>query len=165
MSAEQAIVDVQQAKAINIDAFALNVQNTVDPWAVDSIRFIFDAATNNDFKLFFSFDMAARSEVSYFLDTFVRYSTSPAYYRHNILPVISTFYGARLTFGSPTPNEGWQRQLKDALRARGIEVYFLPAFSDAPNGPTNFFSTYPVGVVFWFRLPAAELILGGRWCL
>ncbi|KIY62723.1 glycoside hydrolase family 71 protein [Cylindrobasidium torrendii FP15055 ss-10] len=148
MEESQATEDVLQAKAIGIDAFALNVQNVVDSWAVNSIQWIFAAAEANDFKLFFSFDMAVKDDVSYFLDTFRNYSSTNAYYKHDNKPVISTFYGATLTFGSDTPNNGWQTHLRDAL---DTEIYFIPGFSNAPNGPTDFFSTYPVvdGVFSW----------------
>ncbi len=144
MTADEAATDVREAKALGIDAFALNVQNTVDSWATNSISYIFAAAESQDFKLFFSFDMDAHNQVSYYLDIFKQYHSSSAYYQHNNLPFLSTFWGATLTFGSSTPNQGWQTQLRDALSNEGISVYFVPAFSNAPNGPTDFFSTYPV---------------------
>jgi len=168
MSADEAVRDVQDAKAIGIDAFAVNVQNTQDPWAVNSIKYIFDAAEKNNFKLFFSFDMAVRDQVSYFLPVFVQYHNSAAYYKHNNLPFVSTFWGATLSFGYSTPNQGWQTQLRDALNAQGIPIYFVPSFSNAPNGPSNFFQTYPVSSLFDICAWDSEAYsnsLGCRWCL
>lgn len=167
MTAAEAITDVQQAQALGIDAFAINIQNTVDSWATDAVSDLFAAAEQNHFKLFFSFDMAVQTEVSYYLDIFRQYANSTAYYTHNDLPFVSTFFGATLTFGSDNPNDGWQSQLRDVLSADGYEIYFLPAFSDAPNGPTDFFSTYPVRrPIVRFDLSLTTYAHSGcRWCL
>lgn len=62
-----------------------------------------------------------------------------------------TFWGATLCFGHSTPNEGWQREYREALHADGIETYFVPSFSNAESGPHHFFEQFPVvdGVMNW----------------
>ena len=148
---EQAVTDVTQAKALGIDAFALNLGTASEPWATDAVAYMFEAAEANDFKLFFSFDMFHFQDPADFIPMFVNYSSSPAHYMHDGLPFSSTFYGATQTFGEASPNEGWQVHFRDALQAEGVETYFVPAFSDAPNGPADFFSEYDMvdGVMSW----------------
>jgi len=152
MQPDDAVTDVQDAKALGIDAFAVNVQNTVnDGWAVNALNALFTAAEDNNFKLFFSFDMATVDDISFFIPLFLDRYTSSAYYKHNDLPFVSTFYGATMNFGHSSVSDGWQAELRDALSEKGVEIFFVPAFSNAPKGPTDFFSTYPVvdGVFSW----------------
>lgn len=49
-----------------------------------------------------------------------------------------------MTFGAPTPNDGWQSHYIEALAALGHETYFVPAFSDSAeaNG-NNFYNAFP----------------------
>lgn len=41
---------------------------------------------------------------------------------------MSTFDGGQLTFGSSSPNAGWQSTFKDAASAAGIDVFFCAGF-------------------------------------
>ncbi|KAI0720253.1 glycoside hydrolase [Cerioporus squamosus] len=134
---DEAVKDVQDAKALGLDAFALNVQDASASWSTSAIQLLFDAAAANDFKLFFSFDMAS----------------NPAYYYHDNRPFVSTFDGGAKSFGASSPNAGWQSQFKDALASSGINPFFVPDFDDY-GGATydaTFFSNYPVvdGVLSW----------------
>ncbi|KAK8157800.1 glycoside hydrolase [Phyllosticta citrichinensis] len=150
---DQARSDVQQAKAVGFDAFALNVQNVVDSWSLDSIQWLFDAAFENDFRLFFSFDMAIVTNVTTFLPLFKQYQGNESYYHHKDLPFVSTFDGATLNFGYESANAGWKEELKDALSIDGITPFFIPDFDDwGGSGYTSdFFSSYDVvdGVFSW----------------
>ncbi|KAI0654666.1 glycoside hydrolase [Cubamyces menziesii] len=150
---DEAVKDVQDAKKMSIDAFALNVQDVSSSWATNAIQLLFDAAAANDFKLFFSFDMSVLDQPSTFLPLFKQYQGNSAYYRHEGRPFLSTFDGGAKSFGASSPNAGWQSQLKDALAADGINPFFVPDFDDY-GGATydaNFFNNYPVvdGVMSW----------------
>ncbi|KAK8233899.1 glycoside hydrolase [Phyllosticta capitalensis] len=150
---EQARSDVQLAKQIGFDAFALNIQNTVDPWSLNATQWLFDAAYENDFHLFFSFDMAVLTNISTFLPLLRTYAANESYYTHNDLPFVSTFNGATLNFGYDSPNAGWQAEFKQALADDGITPFFIPDFDDwGGSGYTaDFFSSYDVvdGVLSW----------------
>jgi len=68
----------------------------------------------NEFKLFFSFDMATQSEVSYFLPMFEEYQFSPAFYTHADKPFVSTLYGANNPErGMAVPVEGCPEHGRD----------------------------------------------------
>ncbi|KAI0636141.1 glycoside hydrolase [Trametes polyzona] len=150
---DQAVKDVQDAKRMSIDAFALNVQYPSESWATNSIQLLFNAAAANDFKLFFSFDMAVIDQPSTFLPLFRQYQNHPAYYRHNGRPFVSTFNGGSKSFGASSPNAGWQSRFKDVLAAEGINPFFVPDFDDYGGAAydANFFRNYPVvdGVLGW----------------
>ncbi len=150
---DEAVKDVQDAKAIGLDAFALNVQDASASWSTSAIQLLFDAAAENDFKLFFSFDMAVLDQPSTFLPLFKQYQSNPAYYYHNNRPFVSTFDGGAKSFGASSPNAGWQSQLKDALASSGINPFFVPDFDDYGGAAYDaaFFGNYPVvdGVLSW----------------
>ncbi|TFK94672.1 glycoside hydrolase family 71 protein [Polyporus arcularius HHB13444] len=150
---DEAVKDVQDAKAIGLDAFALNVQDASASWSTSAIQLLFDAAAANDFKLFFSFDMAVLDQPSTFLPLFKQYQNNPAYYYHDNRPFVSTFDGGAKSFGASSPNAGWQSQLKDALASSGINPFFVPDFDDYGGATYDaaFFSNYPVvdGVLSW----------------
>ena len=86
-------MDVTQAKAMGIDAFALNVIST-DPWSVNAIAYLFQAAAAIGFHLFLSFDMTQFADPSQFLWLLNMYVGSPAYYHYNGLPFTSTSQSA-----------------------------------------------------------------------
>ncbi|RPD67031.1 glycoside hydrolase [Lentinus tigrinus ALCF2SS1-7] len=152
-SSDEAVKDVQDAKAMGLDAFALNVQDVSSGWSTSAIQMLFDAAATNDFKLFFSFDMAVLDQPSTFLPLFRQYQSNPAYYYHDNRPFVSTFDGGAKSFGASSPNAGWQSQFKDALASSGINPFFVPDFDDYGGATYDdaFFSNYPVvdGVFSW----------------
>ncbi|KAI0754767.1 glycoside hydrolase [Daedaleopsis nitida] len=152
-SQSQAVKDVQDAKQMGLDAFALNVQQPSADWALNAISWLFAAANDNDFKLFFSFDMASIDQPSTFLPLFRQYQNNGAYYLHNSRPFVSTFDGGQKSFGSSSPNAGWQSQFKDVLASSGINPFFVPDFDDYGGAAydANFFGNYPVvdGVMGW----------------
>lgn len=129
----------------------MNLGTTTDDWAVENVQNLFDAANDNDFKLFFSFDMNWFTDPSDFIPLFLEYASDPAYYHHDGRPFTSTFYGGTANFGEDNPNDGWQIHFKDALEDQGVETYFVPAFSDATNASSDFFSSFPVvdGAMSW----------------
>jgi glucan endo-1,3-alpha-glucosidase len=88
---------------------------------------------------------------SQFIPLIERWHAHQSYYSHNGHPFVSTFYGARMTFGESTPSNGWQKHYREPLQAKGIWTYFVPAFSDVSSGPNGFTYGYPVidGVMNW----------------
>ncbi|KZF21197.1 glycoside hydrolase family 71 protein, partial [Xylona heveae TC161] len=148
---DHANTDIQQAKALGLDAFALNLQATSGDWLTSAVQSLFQAANQYNFKLFFSFDMDAFQDPSQFIPFFQQYVNNSAYYHYQGKPFTSTFYGGNLNFGESSPNAGWQIHYRDALLADGIDTYFVPSFCDNSNGPNNFFENYPVvdGVMGW----------------
>jgi len=156
MTAAEAIKDVQDAKALGVDAFALNIQSVTESWSIDAVDMLFSAANANDFKLFFSFDMNYFSSPSQFLSYLVGYFDNKAYYMHDNLPFVSTFNGGSSTFGEATPNDGWQKYYVDALASMGHTSYFIPSFSDSAQADgVNFYQTFTSvnGALSWTCWP------------
>lgn len=155
MTAAEAVTDIQDAKALGIDAFALNLQSTTLPYATTAVQYLFDAAFNTGFKLFFSFDMTAFSSPSEIIPMLQQYGTNTTYFSANNdgRPFVSIFRGggSSFSFGSANPNDGWQTQFKDVLQSNGLTINFVPNFDDASNYPTGFFDQFPVvdGVFSW----------------
>lgn len=121
----QAASDVRDAKALGIDAFALNIQNVVDSWATDAVKMLFEAANDQGFGLFFSFDMAVLNEQDpgSFLPFFGQYAANTAYYKYEDKPFVSTFNGGILQNGGD-----WTRKLRDGIEADGFTPYFVSDF-------------------------------------
>jgi glucan endo-1,3-alpha-glucosidase len=155
---------------MGFDAFALNIIST-DQWSTDAIKFLFQAAITIGFSLFFSFDMINFFSPSQFLPLIQQYATSPAYYKYNSLPFVSTFYGGNLAFGTASPQIGWDTNYRQALAASGIDTYFVPCFSDNYGASSkNMYNTFPVadGLFSWdsawyvysrAKLPSATMLL------
>ncbi|KAJ1553988.1 hypothetical protein HK405_006327, partial [Cladochytrium tenue] len=152
----QAKADVDDALACGIDAFAINVQDASSWWSVDTIDWLFQAAEGTDFKLFFSFDMNVLTAPADFIPLLVKYHNSSAYYTYEGgRPLVSTFNGGTLTFGSSSSSAGWQASFIDVLAADGIVPFFMPDFDDytgtGSKYTASFFDDYPVvdGVFAW----------------
>ncbi len=150
---DEAVKDVADAKALGLDAFALNVQQPSAPFTNASLGFLFDAANQNGFKLFFSFDMTTINAPSDFLPLFNQYRDNTAYYQHDGRPFVSTFDGGAKSFGASSPNQGWQQQFKDVLSGQGVNPFFVPDFDDYGGATYDsaFFNDYTVvdGVFSW----------------
>lgn len=88
MEVSQARQDVKEAKDMGLDAFALNIIST-EWWSTDTIRWLFEAAQQVEFKLFFSFDMNHFSHPSQFIPLLKQYCDHNAYFMYNDLPFVS----------------------------------------------------------------------------
>ena len=84
----EAAIDVKQAQAMGLDAFALNVIST-DSWSMNAIAYLFEAAAGIGFHLFFSFDMTHFTDPLQFIPLLKMYTGGPAYYHYNSLPFVS----------------------------------------------------------------------------
>jgi glucan endo-1,3-alpha-glucosidase len=147
----QAVTDVEQAQAMGIDAFALNVVTSTEAWSNNAIKALFDAAYGTGFKLFFSFDMSRFASPTDAIPLLQQWQSNSSYYKPNGIAYTSTFQGGTKTFGYTTPNAGWQAKFKDALASLAIPTFFVPAFDDSPVDPASFFKTFPVvdGLFAW----------------
>lgn len=124
---------------------------STDSWSTNAINYLFTAAQQEGFKLFFSFDMTHFSAPSGFLPLLEQYVSNSAYYQYNSLPFVSTFNGGRMTFGASSPNAGWKTYLIDALADKKIKIFFVPNFSDSTVAPSSFFDNFGDldGVMGW----------------
>ena len=164
----QAVTDVTEAREMGLDGFALNVQCPDAEWARNTIDLLFTAVSqqrsndNDAFGLFFSMDMNVVQSPKDFLPLYKKYASHEGYYTYQGNPVLSTFRGGTHDFGHATPNEGWQIELKDALKNDpDITVnmktpFFIPNFDDwkgCINSPldADFHRDHPVvdGVFAW----------------
>ncbi|KAH7316963.1 glycosyl hydrolase family 71-domain-containing protein, partial [Stachybotrys elegans] len=86
--------EMDLAKASRIDAFVLNIARGESMNAAQ-IENAFLAAASKGFKLLFSFDYAGRGPwpASEVLALLKRYGSTEAYWKHNQLPLVSTFEG------------------------------------------------------------------------
>ncbi|KAL1870930.1 hypothetical protein Plec18167_007236 [Paecilomyces lecythidis] len=151
MTSSEAVTDVKDASNAGIDGFALNVMST-DSWSNSAIADLFDAANaSSGFKLFFSFDMTHFTNPSQFIPLIQEYHTNSAYFLQNDKPLVSTFNGGTLTFGSDTPGDGWEAAFRKPLEDMGISPFFVPDFDDWSGYPNGFISAFPVvdGAFSW----------------
>ena len=86
--------DMRLAQAAGIDAFALNVGAT-DQTTTTQVPQAYAAATQIGFNVFLSFDYAAQGPWSSHtvVDTIRTYANSPAQFKVNGFPLVSTFEG------------------------------------------------------------------------
>lgn len=85
------------AKNTGIDAFALNMANK-DSTNDIALPLAFSAATQTNFKLFFSFDYARNGpwDITDVKTTIQNYQSNPAYFNRGSKTFVSTFEGPKL---------------------------------------------------------------------
>ncbi|KAB5566131.1 putative alpha-1,3-glucanase/mutanase [Coniochaeta sp. 2T2.1] len=109
--------DMQRAKAMGIDAFALNIG--VDPYTDTQLGFAYDSAAANDMKVFISFDFnwfSASSDAAKVGQIIAKYASKPAQLMVDGKAMVSSFAGDGLDTA--------------AMRAAaGVPVFFAPNFS------------------------------------
>ena len=92
--------DIDQAMAVGFDAFALNVGQPGEEWAISTVQQLFDYAGSKggDFKLFFSFDFHQTPELERHKTLFDRFRDHPAHltYGDGARAVLSSFGGGNL---------------------------------------------------------------------
>lgn len=130
-------LDVDQAQALGIEAFAMNVGQPGEAWAQSAIRQLFDKADQTGFKLFFSLDFYQTGDVNSYTDIVSEFITRDSYLRAgpDNLPVVSTF-----SVGGVGP-EGFQTWMDTNYDGK---VYFLPN-ADGSAGyedPETWFQTW-----------------------
>ncbi|KAL7939329.1 glycoside hydrolase family 71 protein [Trichoderma chlorosporum] len=146
MTQAEAVQDIEDAKQVGFDAFALNTHDITSSWALDALGYLFDAADQNGFKLFISFDMSwqaiSPSQIPSFL---LNYISRPSYYTVSGRPFVSTYDGGYIG------NSDWASGFQQPLISQGINPFFVPNFGDWSGWPNSFFSNYPVadGAFSW----------------
>lgn len=106
---------MKRAKALGIDAFALNAGN--DDYTNDQLNHAYESAANNDMKVFISFDFNwwGTDQASAIGQKIADYAGKPGQLMVDNKPFVSTFIGDGLDVA--------------ALRsAAGQEIYFAPNF-------------------------------------
>lgn len=146
-SQSEANNDVQQAKNAGFDAFALDLLQ-VAQYSNITLDFLFTAADNQGFKLFFSLDMGggnlAENDYRSWLGKVNQYVNRPSYYRVNGRPFLSTFRGGTLRFGQSSVDAGWQYIFQQTGLTGNNKPYFVPNFDDASSYNTgSFWSNFP----------------------
>jgi len=123
--------DIIDAKALGVDAFALNLNtlNPDKPWAPQTVEYLFKWANELGFKLFFSFDMTVDfNNPSQFTNFLLSYVSNGAYYTYKRLPFVSTFRGgaSQYTFGQGSVNDGCECSMERLIfEAQEISVLVL----------------------------------------
>jgi glucan endo-1,3-alpha-glucosidase len=102
ISNEHVRKDIVDAKNLGLDGFAMNYDQ-FDWWSNDTVDFLFNNADElKDFKLFFSFDHAAKhfpKGPSQYADYLAKYITRPSYLYFKGKPLVSTFGGENIADG------------------------------------------------------------------
>lgn len=121
--------DVSEAVATGIDGFALNLGN--DSWIPSRVETIFTVVHTNfpTFKLFFSFDMSIIASPSLIREYVERYVDHPNSFKYRGRYFMSTFAGETQSFGHENVDRGWDIEIKQRLRQKGIEVCFVPSWT------------------------------------
>jgi glucan endo-1,3-alpha-glucosidase len=136
--------DVADAKAMGLDAFAMNI-NTFESWATDTVDLLFKHADDLGFGLFFSFDMAGGyfSDPSEYADVLKSYLSRPSYFQYNGKALVSTFGG------EDVPMASWS-SFKESVG----DVLVIPGFYQATPSD-DFFSDKGSldGVLNWNSWP------------
>jgi hypothetical protein len=108
--------DMQRAKSLGIDAFALNIG--VDPYTNTQLQYAYESAGNNDMKVFISFDFNwfdPSSQAAEIGGIVKQYASLPAQLKVDNKTFVSSFAGDELDI--------------TALRqAAGDEIFFAPNF-------------------------------------
>jgi glucan endo-1,3-alpha-glucosidase len=154
-STNHAQLDIEQAAAMGLSAFALNVGAPTASWCQSTVEQLFNYANSNNFKLFFSLDLGQDGTLTDFTSLVQQYINNTAYYKAgpNNYPFLSTY-----SAGSTSPSD-WA-SFKSSL---GTNVYFVPDFDGVSGYYTDinsFFSTWGStvdGVFSWETAwPAAQ---------
>jgi glucan endo-1,3-alpha-glucosidase len=140
--------DIQDAKSLGLDAFAMNFDQFAY-WSNTTVERLFKHADAENFKLFFSFDHAKSpglpsppKKYASFLKT---YMARPSYFRLNNKPLVTTFGGESI------PDGDWSDLKKDA----GPMNLVLGSYT---SSPTSFFSgrNSVDGVFNWNSWPDSD---------
>ncbi|KAK5941705.1 hypothetical protein PMZ80_005655 [Knufia obscura] len=137
--------DMQDAKALGIDAFALNFNQFAD-WSRQTVDHLFNSADSYQFKLFFSFDMASGyfTDPSQYAQYLSQYMSRNAYFKIRGKPLVTTFGGGDIS------DRAW-RNFKASLDAEIILI--LGLHSTAAN--SSLFDQFPSldGIFNWDSWP------------
>ena len=148
MTSAEAVSDIKDAMAVGFDGFALNTHDVTSSYATEAVSYLFAAAADTGFKLFFSCDTSWGSggaSLSDFANFVAQYAGNSAYYTVSGRPFVSTFDGGTLG------NSNWQSEFIQPLINSGHTPYFVPDFDDWSGYPSGFFGAFPIvdGAYSW----------------
>ncbi|CAG5137544.1 uncharacterized protein ALTATR162_LOCUS142 [Alternaria atra] len=130
-------LDIDQARSLGIEAFALNVGQPDADWARSTIGQLFAHASRSDFKLFFSLDFYQNGDINAYNGILTDFLGHPAYlragpYNH---PVVSTFSVGQY---GPEQFRDWK------VNSWGNSIYFIPNAdrSVGYNNPPSWFEAW-----------------------
>lgn len=115
---------MKRAKAIGIDAFALNIG--VDPYTDQQLGYAYQSAANNGMNVFISFDFNwwSTGQATQIGQKIAQYASLPAQLKIGSAAFVSSFAGDGLDVA--------------AMRsAAGIDLFFAPNFHPGNNDFSN----------------------------
>jgi len=127
--------EILMAQSMGLDGFALNVgvwlsDTRYGTHYQDVVTNMFEAAQElgTGFALFFSMDMTGLDYPD-IIDMMTRFARHPNHFVHDGRPVLSTYGGAKTDDDDdPDAAAWWRHRVVDPLKAKGIDVFFCPAF-------------------------------------
>ncbi|KAA8644204.1 glycoside hydrolase family 71 protein [Aspergillus tanneri] len=128
--------DMKSAKALGIDAFALNIGT--DDYTNNQLDYAYESAANNNMKVFISFDFNwwRTDQASQVGQTIVDYAGKPGQLIVDNKPFVSSFSGDGLDVGA-------------VRHAAGQEIFFAPNFNPAAGTDV----TAVDGLLNWIAWP------------
>ncbi|KAF8306265.1 glycoside hydrolase [Clavulina sp. PMI_390] len=159
-TSENWLSDINLAHANGIDAFALNMGS--DSWQQARVSDAYAAATSSGtgFKMFISLDMSilpctSSADAQSIKSLISSFSSNPAQFMYNGLPVVSTFSGETCTFGTANVADGWESVFS------GMNVFFVPAFFPTNGNDFSVFGNVINGLFQWNAGWPTSLTSGG----
>lgn len=120
--------DICDAISTGIDGFALNLGQ--NEWTQARVATFFTVSRDfPSFKLFFSFDMSIINSSSRIVDYVLQYADHPNSFWYNGRYFVSTFAGENQSFGHTDVNCGWDVEVRQHLRQKGVEICFVPSWT------------------------------------
>ncbi|KAB5575260.1 glycoside hydrolase [Coniochaeta sp. 2T2.1] len=134
-------LDIDQAIAMGIDAFALNVGNPTADWTIGTVTQLFNHASSTSFKLFFSLDLLQSPDITSFNTLLSDWLGHSSYLRYGAAnyPLVSTF-----SVGANRPDYFSDWKKNDFAG----EIYFVPN-ADTSQGysdPDSWFAAWDLAV-------------------
>jgi glucan endo-1,3-alpha-glucosidase len=140
--------DIIDAKALGLDGFAMNYDQFAY-WSNDTVDFLFNnAEALGGFKLFFSFDHAAKhfpNGPTQYADYLAKYITRPSYLYFNGKPLVSTFGGENIV---DSDWAAFKKQVKAKVGEGFVGVRLVPGFYQAKPSTTFFDGRSSIDGVF-----------------
>eukprot|EP00026_Physarum_polycephalum_P009599 Phypoly_transcript_09727.p1 GENE.Phypoly_transcript_09727~~Phypoly_transcript_09727.p1 ORF type:complete len:442 (+),score=62.71 Phypoly_transcript_09727:154-1326(+) len=137
------------AKAIGIDAFALNVGT--DDWTMDRVNLAYAAAEQVGFKVFLSFDMTLQNSAQTIISMIQGTAKLGGQYIYNGQVFVSTFGGADVNLGYSSADAAWSA-IKSTMQGQGVSIFFVGNFEVDAN---TIFQQFPSldGALSWGAWP------------
>ena len=133
-TADHAKQDIQDAMAVGLDGFAMNVGQPTQDFAKTCVQELFDGAQGTNFTLFFSFDLLQDQNLPDHIALFNQFQDHPNYLNVDGKRLVSSY-------GGYNEKSGWG-QFKESSN-----IYLLPNLDDsaAGSGATSPYYTDPSG--------------------